>query len=562
MANDSAGALRALHRLLRPHRSLVALAILSGGIGGLAIAALLSAVNRALNAEGGPGLGLLLAMGGLCLVGLLGELASEIATNTVGQRLIATLREELARKILAAPIAALERYRTHRLVPVLNGDVDVISSFAFVLAPLAIALTICFGCLAYLLILSPPLFLAASAALALSAWGQFMARRRGVAGFFAARDAEDELQKAYRAIGEGAKELRLHRPRRSRLFTQRILATIGDIRDTQIRAINTYVTARILGSALFFLTIGLILALGGGFAGQGVLSGFVLVLLYMKGPVEQILSILPAVGRAQVAFRRIAALSEEFASPEPNVALDAPGSPAMPFRELALSGVSYAFPAVAEAPPFRLGPLDMTVYAGEILFIVGDNGSGKTTLIKLLLGLYEPQSGQVLRDGRAVDPAGRDDYRQTFATVFADDFLFDDLAEPRPGLAEEAAPLLKRLEIAHKVGIVDGAFTTTDLSTGQRKRLALVQVMLDSRPVAVFDEWAADQDPAFRRAFYEEILPAMRAAGRTIVAISHDDRYFHVADRILRLAEGRILAEERPAGPRPEPAILARPHGS
>jgi putative ATP-binding cassette transporter len=112
-------------------------------------------------------------------------------------------------------------------------------------------------------------------------------------------------------------------------------------------------------------------------------------------------------------------------------------------------------------------------------------------------------------------------------------------------LPQRALPYLERLEIAHKVSLKNGAFTTTDLSTGQRKRLALVHAYLEGRPVLVFDEWAADQDPTFRHLFYTELLPELRAKGHLLVVISHDDRYFHLADRIITMSAGRI-ADDRP----------------
>lgn len=110
-------------------------------------------------------------------------------------------------------------------------------------------------------------------------------------------------------------------------------------------------------------------------------------------------------------------------------------------------------------------------------------------------------------------------------------------------MPESAEVYLKRLEIAHKVSIRDGSFTTTDLSTGQRKRLALINAWLEERPVLVFDEWAADQDPTFRRIFYTELLPELKRLGKTIIVISHDDRYFDVADRLVRMAAGKVVVE-------------------
>ena len=154
-----------------------------------------------------------------------------------------------------------------------------------------------------------------------------------------------------------------------------------------------------------------------------------------------------------------------------------------------------------------------------------------------------PQQGLLLHDGMVVKPEDRDRYRQLFSTIFSDYYLFDDLVYGT--LPEAAGPHLQRLGIAHKVKLDGDRFTTTDLSTGQRKRLALVQAWLEQRPVIVTDEWAADQDPDFRRVFYEELLPELKAMGRTLIVISHDDRYFHVADRIVRMADGRIVENHR-----------------
>ncbi|MFN5454678.1 cyclic peptide export ABC transporter, partial [Bradyrhizobium sp.] len=205
-----------------------------------------------------------------------------------------------------------------------------------------------------------------------------------------------------------------------------------------------------------------------------------------------------------------------------------------------LRGVSYAFQAAAGDNPFVLGPIDLRITCGEIIFIVGENGSGKTTLIKLLLGLYVPDEGMVLRDGVPVVSDTRDDYRQLFTTVFSDYYLFDTLLQPGSQAPEIAQRYLDRLELAHKVSVENGAFSTTDLSTGQRKRLALINAWIEGRPVLVFDEWAADQDPAFRHVFYTELLADLKRLGKTIIVISHDDRYFHCADRIVRLRDGRV----------------------
>ena len=549
MTSKPRGAISELFGLLKPFWPLVSLSIGLGMLGGLSVTALLATINSALHNESGLTQGLVLGFAGLCLMALLSTILSDIGSNYVGQHIIARLRRELGEKVLAAPIDQIERYRSHRLIPVLTHDVDTISDFAFAFAPLAVSLTVTLGCLGYLASLSWPMFLVMLVAIGLGTTMQFVARAWGMRGFEAAREAEDDLQKHYNAIAEGAKELRIHRPRRQRMFLHGIRNTANRICDTQIRSINTFVIAKSLGSMLFFVVIGLALALQSWWpsADKTVMSGFVLVLLYMKGPLEHLIGTLPIISKAQIAFRRIAELSKQFSSPEPHLLLDDQSQPATPLHSLVLNQVSYSFAPVPGSESFRLGPVNVSIQQGDIVFIVGENGCGKTTLIKLLLGLYAPQSGSIELNGQAVTAANRDDYRQIFTTIFADYYLFDDVIQGDKPVPEDAARYLRRLEIDHKVSIRDGVFSTTDLSTGQRKRLALVSAWLEERPVLVFDEWAADQDPTFRRIFYTELLPDLKRLGKTIIVISHDDRYFDIADQLIRLHAGKVVSELQPA---------------
>ncbi|AMB86148.1 cyclic peptide transporter [Pseudomonas agarici] len=545
MTQPKRGVINELFTLLKPFRLIVALSTLLGMIGGLSVTVLLATINAALHSVNGLTSTVVAVFAGLCLLALLSSICSDIGTNYVGQHIIAKLRKELGEKVLCAPIEQIERYRSHRLIPVLTHDVDTISDFAFAFAPLAISLTVTLGCLGYLAMLSWPMFLMMLVAIAIGTTIQYIARAHGIKGFLAARDAEDELQKHYNAIAEGAKELRIHRPRRHRMFTSGIQATADHICNTQIRSVNIFVIAKTFGSMLFFVVIGLALALQAVWPNndQAVISGFVLVLLYMKGPLEHLVGTLPIVSRAQIAFRRIAELSEQFSSPEPHLLLSEQGRKTPAVSSLELNNVSYAFPAVTGSEAFQLGPVNLRIEQGEITFIVGENGCGKTTLIKLLLGLYTPQVGEILLNGAVVDARNRDDYRQLFTTIFADYYLFDDIVQGDQPIPEDANQYLRRLEIAHKVSVRDGNFTTTDLSTGQRKRLALVNAWIEERPVLVFDEWAADQDPTFRRIFYTELLPDLKRRGKTIIVISHDDRYFDVADQLVRMECGRVLTD-------------------
>jgi putative ATP-binding cassette transporter len=191
---------------------------------------------------------------------------------------------------------------------------------------------------------------------------------------------------------------------------------------------------------------------------------------------------------------------------------------------------------------FSLGPLSLDVRPGELLFIVGGNGSGKTTLLKLLAGLYPPKEGTLYLGGNCIDDDNCADYRNLFAVLFPDYYLFDRFYGHQNPDEERLYQALQTMELAHRVAWLDGQFSDLNLSAGQSKRLALICADLEDSPILLLDEVAADLDPAFRRFFYESYLPQIKATGKTIIAVSHDETYFHVADRVIKLDAGRIVS--------------------
>src|SRR6185312_9169737 len=196
---------------------------------------------------------------------------------------------------------------------------------------------------------------------------------------------------------------------------------------------------------------------------------------------------------------------------------------------------------------FTVGPLNLELKRGEMVFLVGGNGSGKTTVLKLLTGLYLPQRGGLRVDDTAIARHNVQAYRELFSTVFSQFHLFDSLYGLEGVEPERVAAVLEALELQDKTRFENGRFTELDLSTGQRKRLALAVCLLEDREIMIFDEWAADQDPHFRRHFYESVLPGLQAQGKTIIAVTHDDRYWHLADRVIRMDFGKLQSESEAA---------------
>jgi putative pyoverdin transport system ATP-binding/permease protein len=196
--------------------------------------------------------------------------------------------------------------------------------------------------------------------------------------------------------------------------------------------------------------------------------------------------------------------------------------------------------------PFQIGPLDFSLHSGELVFIVGGNGSGKSTFLKVLAGIYPPHSGEITLDGIRVDDNTRDTYRALMSAIFFDYHLFRRLYGISELEQNELGRLLAEFRLADKTGISNGEFRTLELSGGQRRRLALIVSLLEKRPILLLDEWTAEQDPDFRRRFYDQLLPEMLQAGATIVVITHDDRYLaelKLPARIVRMDEGRIVEQ-------------------
>ena len=227
------------------------------------------------------------------------------------------------------------------------------------------------------------------------------------------------------------------------------------------------------------------------------------------------------------------------------------------------TGVTHSYHHEKDDSHFMVGPVNLTFRPGEIVFLVGGNGCGKSTLAKIIAGLYPPEGGEIRVDGRLVTEANRDDYRQLFSAVFSDFYLFDSLMGlSGANLDEQAQVYLRQLHLDRKVKIQGQKLSTIFLSQGQRKRLALLTAYLEDRPFYLFDEWASDQDPQFKNIFYRQLLPDLKARGKTVLVITHDDNYFSCADRIIKLDYGQVVYEKGATAPLSRPGEYSQVVGA
>lgn len=267
-----------------------------------------------------------------------------------------------------------------------------------------------------------------------------------------------------------------------------------------------------------------------------------IAVLFISGPVSTISFVTPLVTQAELALESIETMQERLAAAAASTANEAAGKLERSPKSITLNDASLSYRDAEGSPLFTVGPLSAEFHAGQITFITGGNGSGKSTLLRLLTALIPLDTGRLLADDVPLATEQMQDYRDHISAIFSDFHLsrrIYAMADPDPA---RIRILLERLEMHDKVSVHDSAFSTIDLSTGQRKRLALIVAELEDKPVIVLDEWAADQDPHFRRIFYEELLPDFKARGKIVICVTHDDRWFHMADRMYHMNEGRIEA--------------------
>jgi putative ATP-binding cassette transporter len=524
--------------------------VAAGVLSGIANAALLAFIGSTLskNRLGDPRMawGFLV----LCILLPLTRYLAETLLSRLGEGALYGLRMDLSRKILAAPFAHLDNIGSGRLMAVLTEDIPTVTNAIVGVPLLCVSLAVVVGCLCYIGFLSLPLLGLVCMFLALGIVGYELPLIKAHKVLRAARREGDAMLEHFGALIFGMKELKLHSGRRRAFLEDVMSPTIASYRANNTAAMRIYSAASSGGQALVFVVVGLMMfvipkAIG---TGTPVLTGCIIALLYVMNPLQSIMNALPALARAETALNNVRELGFSLASKGQEDA-QAAESPLVRWRQLEFRSVMHTYYREGESSHFTLGPLNLNFKSGQLIFITGGNGSGKTTFAKLLTGLYAPEQGEIRLDGRPIEETLRREwYRQHFSAIFADFYLFEQLLGlSGKNLDKDADYYLGRLLLSHKVKINEGRFSTTALSHGQRKRLALLTAYLEDRPIYLFDEWAADQDPHFKNVFYLELLPELKARNKTVFVISHDDRYYHLADRVIKFDMGKVLSDAPPA---------------
>jgi putative pyoverdin transport system ATP-binding/permease protein len=537
----------AIFYLWRKSPVIVLLAIIAGFLSGAGGIGLLSLITIALSKQHGLSTFLVWGFLGLCALVVITQYFSQMLLTHISEKATFDLRLQLSRQILSVPLRHLETVGAHRLLAMLTLDVIQIAQVATFLPKLCIDFAMVIGCLIYLVWLSWTISLVVFGAALIGIVIYKALENRAMTILEAVREEQDALQKHFQALTEGIKELKLHHYRREDYFSNRLQNTVTLLRQHHVAAAKLFAGAWCWNQIVVYLLIGALLfsPLIGMQAGSPTILGCILTVLFLRGPLEGIIALFPSLGRVGVAVKNIENLGLTLnMEPSNRSATDAP-YPKSSCEKLELVGVTHSYiKPEADENMFVLGPLHLSFRRGELVFIAGGNGSGKTTFAKLLAGLYIPEGGEILLDGRAVDDTNRELYRQHFSAIFSDFYLFDTLLGlDGPDLQERAQRYLVQLQLDNKVQISGSVLSTTELSQGQRKRLALLTAYLENRPIYIFDEWAADQDPQFKNVFYHQILPDLKSQNKTVFVISHDDRYYSLADRLIKLEDGQVRTD-------------------
>lgn len=538
--------MRLLLLLLRTSRWDAVTGILAGAAVGLSASGFAWVLQATIAHRGENWLAYTLAFAGFWLTYGLGSVLAGNRITRVAQRAVRDLRLSISRRILALPLPVLEKDQA-RIFPVLTEDIAMISSATSRLPSAISGCATVLGCFVLLTIIAWPLALACLVLLVLAVGLYVQPLRRFQRHLAVWRADWDRFARLLNAIVLGHKELILDRRKRT-AFLEQQLEPIARRQEAEMTSANTWeILIRRWGELLMLLGLGLLLFTlpWHAWATYDQFGRFLFVALFILSPLSTLVGFSTDLGRAQLAISRIndlGGLLERQAHPPPPPATSASAG----FRQLVLQDIRYRH-AGNEGAAFTLGPVSVAFDRPEVVLISGGNGSGKTTLLKVMCGLYAAGEGLITLDGQPLSEATLEAHRSRFAVVFSDFFLFPSLLGYEQSPAADRERLLREMQLDRHVQVnADGEFSTTQLSQGQRKRLALVAALLEDKPVCVFDEWAADQDPGFRRLFYERILPGLRDRGKLVLAISHDEAYYHLADRHLHLVDGRITQDTRP----------------
>ena len=474
----------------------------------------------------------------LCAAIFIMRTVSQTIMSKVSVLVTAKMRSDLYRKINQCSIQRLEAAGSAKVINVLTLDINRIVMGASVSTSIFVSLFSVIGLLIYLWFTNSYVFYFIIISLFFAVITYWMMMMVGSRLFSSSRLLMDNLQQSFQGLIYGAKELKLNKRKKDCFVDDELLTLENKIKGVNFRAETIINIANNFGDMFVFFILGVVCFVLKNYyriSNEDMIL-IVMIMFYISGPIGSILSSSSLISQAAVSYNRMETLL--LSLKKENYTLV--NSPPDKWRELSLNNISFAYESSSQ---FKVGPINLKFHKGEVTFIVGGNGSGKSTLSKIITQHYTPSSGEVFFEDTKITTENINNYRQCIASIYSDYYLFESVhveGVEYEELNQKVNELLVFLKLSTKVEFSNGRFSTLSLSDGQRRRLALLVSLVEDKELYLFDEWAADQDPEFRDVFYNKLLPELKSRGKLVIVISHDDRYFHKADQIVKLEQGAV----------------------
>ncbi len=457
------------------------------------------------------------------------------------EKFMSKVRVRIADKIRSADLQAIEKSERGDMYTRLTQDSSIISQSGLFLIGLAQSGMLVIFSFVYLAWLSPISFLMALLFVSNILYFYWFYDKKISKQLLMLKQKESKFFQYFSHLLDGFKELKMNRQKSDDLFEQ--FETLSQ--ETEKLKINVgleEITSLMFSRMSFYLLLAIlvfIIPLSFNTEADEIYKVSTTI-LFLIGPINMIAFSFPILSKSHVALEHLEQLEteldktiiDEMYVQQPIVS---------DFKAIQLDKATFSYQDQQGKPLFSIGPLNFEIKKGEMVFIVGGNGSGKSTLLKVLTGLYYPTAGSVDLNHEPIDRSEYANYRELFSIIFTDFHLFDKLYGLSNIEDKQVKALLRLMQLEKKTQYRENEFTHLDLSTGQKKRLAFIAALLENKPIYILDELAADQDPQFRQYFYEVMLPDLKQQGKTIIAVTHDDHYFHIADRVLKMEYGQLV---------------------
>jgi putative ATP-binding cassette transporter len=474
----------------------------------------------------------------ICCTALILRAASQIILERVIIESESALRVHMSSRLYTLPIQYLEKIGPSRFISAITMDIPTIANGAASVPNVIINVSVVLGVLGYIAFLDLNMLWVVLFVILFGTLSYRISMIFGQRFYIKARDSYDDIQESVSGFIYGAKELKLNRKRFYEYRDKRLLGSEQHYINMQIWGGRIFYLSMQYGNLIGFLTIAVIVYMAGNYyaVSDSTLVSVVVAILYLVGPLANIMNSIMPYSQGVIALRKLKALTCEM--PQEPV-----GDNFQPLTcdQIDVNELCYQYP---EQEGFNLGPVSFTLKRGQITFAIGGNGSGKSTLAKLISNHYIATKGDIAFNGISITEENRWRARESISAIYTDFFLFNKLYGFAQDDLSKVERYLKKLALEDKVSLKGDMFSTINLSDGQRKRLALLVSYLEDRSLYVFDEWAADQDPDFKKVFYTEILPELKEKGKIVFVVGHDEQYFAAADQLLTMQRGRLVSIE------------------